>query len=1608
MSSVDNRVVQMQFDNAQFEKGVATSVDSINRLNATLSKNTDASVFNGLTEAANRVDLSHISNSVGSIQSRFSAMGVVGMTVLQNLTTAAMNAGAAFTSSIIDPIASGGWTRAENIEQAKFMIEGLGKDWQALSKDINTAVDGTAYGFDEAAMAAGQLSASGISAGQDMEKALGGIAGTAAMTGRSYSDISAIFTTVAGNGRLMAEQLLQFSYSGVNAAATLAKYLGTDEATVRDMVSKGEISFQTFSDAMYSAFGTHAKDANKTFTGSMSNVHAAMSRIGADFASVLISSEDQANGINNLIGILGSFRNVLNGVRAMLKSDTTVVNDFTDNFHTLADIVVKFLDSMYTTTDGATKLVEPLSHAFSDTYTGIKNLVNFVLSIAGAMKSAWDSVFPPITFVTIEKIAAGFLNLTSKFKLNNANLSNLKDTFAGFFSVLDLVGRGLTIVWNMFDKNILPIVGDAITIFLSVTGAIGRFIKSIDDGVPSLSNFSGKFDSVKTVLSNIRAALKKASDSVSDFFNSLDPDSTPVTEAFTAFINKVSDLLQKLETAGKKVVSVLKTVFGDIGSTLSGLLKNFNLDDLLNEFNIVMTGGFVTSIATVARNLSQIVSQVKSLSSVIKGPLIELKQTLVAWQNELNAKTLITIAAAVAILAGAIVVMSLVNVDSLNNAVGAVGTLFGVLIASTKLFNQLGAKGFEGVAASLVILSIAILILTSAVAKIAKLDWAGFTRGISAVVILMYALEKFAASINSGKVKSFIGVAASLLIFSVAIRILANSVAKLGSIDTNSLVQGLLGVMVLLVGISYFLTNSKMDGMSIGVGLGLLAMAAAMKILADIVDQLGSMDTNTLVQGLVGVGAVLLELAAFLKLINKVSGGALVGAASLLIASAALKVIAGVMTTIGGMSSQALGTALLGIGGALVILCLALTGFKGSISGSAALLIAAAALVVLAGPLQTFANMSTDQIAHSLIVLGAALVELVIGLNGMNGAVSGAVALIIAAVALNILAIPLQTFANMSLDQIASALITMAGALAILIVAVNAASTGIVGAGALLVVAVALAVLAIPIAVLGNLSLAQVAGGLIALAAGLAVLIIAGAAASVVAIGLLAMGGAILLFGVGALLASVGISILAGALPGFVDGLNTLSQVDAVGLGAVALAVAAFGVAALVASPGMLLFGIGSALAGVGIALLGASVGTMSAIAVGLNGIANVNAGGLIAIGAALLILGVGEIVAGAGGLVIGAGALVASAGLIALSIGIFAVEAVLGILPASFSNAGTSAGDFANQLNAAVQPSTDAAANLKSGVEGGVSGLGDDLSNTGSDAGSSLANGLLGTSDSNSDAGQSLTNAIGGGLDGLSTDMSTDGTDGGQSLTDAINSMQDQASSAGSNLGSSASSGADSGLGDWNSKGADAGQGFINGLGSMVSSAASAAASFGQNALDWLSKALDSHSPSRETGKRGVYFGQGFIIGMNKTGDDANAAAYDLGKSSLNSLSKALSGVADVVSNSTDSALTITPVLDLSEVEKGATKLNGLLSAQNVTSSATLSYGIAQTSAVAAIVASRASWQNQNGSVSTVDDHSITLNLDSLDFNDDDGVKTIVRDFVCSLHDKAMMGVQK
>ena len=233
-SSIDERIVEMRFDNQQFESGVQTSLGTIDKLKSALKFNDSATNLQDISKITKNLDFSGISYALSTISDRFSTMGVVGMTVLQDLTQSALNFAKKIIMAVPEKIKSGGWNRAMNLETARFQLEGLGIAWNKILGDINYGVADTAYGLDAAATAAAQLSASGLEFGgiyeEDskqismMGKALLGISGVAGQTSRSYEEISNLFISVAGAGRVTGDTLTRMGYKGLNAAADLAKY----------------------------------------------------------------------------------------------------------------------------------------------------------------------------------------------------------------------------------------------------------------------------------------------------------------------------------------------------------------------------------------------------------------------------------------------------------------------------------------------------------------------------------------------------------------------------------------------------------------------------------------------------------------------------------------------------------------------------------------------------------------------------------------------------------------------------------------------------------------------------------------------------------------------------------------------------------------------------------------------------------------------------------------------------------------------------------------------------------------------------------------------------------------------------------------------------------------------------------------------------------------------------------------------------------------------------------------------------------------------------------------------------------------------------------------
>lgn len=274
--------------------------------------------------------------------------------------------------------AQGGMSRALNLEQAQTMFKGLKLEWDDYYKSIDNAVTGTAFSLDSAALVAANLAASGIAAGADMDKALRGVVGTAATFGSELGDIGGIFQKVAAQGKVSGETLQQFADRGVNVTSVLSQALGKTQEEIKDMVSKGQIDFDTFSTAMESAFGDSAQAANETFTGSMSNMQSALNRIGAKFADPIRA---------NAIPVFNSLRKALNAVSGRLDP---LVEKFTE----LADRLSGGLTSKIDTFTAALERGDSIMSALEETFGAIGSKVAIVVGAfagigvaAGALSS---------------------------------------------------------------------------------------------------------------------------------------------------------------------------------------------------------------------------------------------------------------------------------------------------------------------------------------------------------------------------------------------------------------------------------------------------------------------------------------------------------------------------------------------------------------------------------------------------------------------------------------------------------------------------------------------------------------------------------------------------------------------------------------------------------------------------------------------------------------------------------------------------------------------------------------------------------------------------------------------------------------------------------------------------------------------------------------------------------------------------------------------------------------------------------------------------------------------------------------------------------------------
>ena len=928
---VDERVVQMQFDNSNFEKNVAKTLRTIDKLKWSITDHdiSKKNVFNDLNKAANNVDMSGLSKGIETVQTKFSALQVMGVTALANLTNSAVNAGKKIASALTDSLINGGRERSQKIKDAKFQIEGLlgeeeyAKQWARIDESINYAVADTAYGYDSAARAASQFLASSVKVGDEMDRSLRAISGVAAMTNSTYDDISNIFTRIAGQGRVMAIDLNSLASRGLNAAAILGKSMGKTESEVRDMVSDGKISFQQFADAMDNAFGEHAKKGNETFSGALANMKAAMSRIGAKLWDPLIDNErDVFNQMRLLINDLNN--NYLNGA----------IDSFNSKMNNIFGNIIKFFEL-----GGVKNIVLSIGDAF-----------NYLSSVLKPIGDAFKEVFPPIAVETLVEYSKKLKELTSNFKLSEKTANNIKNTFKGLFSILDI---GVSAVGAIV-KGLGSLLGALTGIsggVVGVTGAFGNWITEIRNTVKESNIFSNVVEGIVNIIENVTNKIK-------EFTSNLD--------IFGGMVNGLKVIFGFIAQLGKE----LGTFFGEVFSS-GDLEKAFNL------INTTLSGGILFSIMEFFNQLKMLTQRFKEGTGNVSSVIYNLKETLSSLQYSIKASAIMEIAKSLLVLAAALVLLNTVDAENMGKNLTTLGIGLTGLIGALWLLSKfnMDIKGalkimvlesiVSSLAFTLIKLSVALKILSTI--NIAQMGTAllGLTVGLGELIAALWLMPK--ERDISDSTKALRKLSMSILIFAAALKIMStipwpNILWGLGAMTV-----ALAEMVIVMRTMPSYKKDDKIPSM--------IKMATSLVILAGALKILSTMDWDDIARTMTAIGGTFTMLIAFVKLLPKdlKSLNAKINALNMMALGLGFTALA--LMGLGTMNWEQIQVALVGLGGSLaeVLAFLALLP-KDATSKVGGLIGFSSALVILAGAMKILGSLSWGALAVSLVAMAGAFV----------------------------------------------------------------------------------------------------------------------------------------------------------------------------------------------------------------------------------------------------------------------------------------------------------------------------------------------------------------------------------------------------------------------------------------------------------------------------------------------------------------------------------------------------------------------------------------------------------------------------------------------------------
>jgi len=1041
-ATIDTKVVEMKFDNAEFETRVAQTMKSLAALNKGLQLEGATKGLQDLGKAGQNVNLSGVEAGVQNLADKFKALSVIGITALATIAHQAIATGAQLVKSLtIQPIADGYREYETNLNSIQTILAntglegaaGLARVTQALD-ELNRYSDQTIYNFSEMARNIGTFTAAGVKL-DVATGAIKGIANLAAISGSNAEQASAAMYQLSQ--ALAAGKLTLMDWNSVvnaglggkvfqNALIETARVHGV---AIDDIIKK-QGSFRASLEKGWITAEILTETLNK-FTGDLSAQQ--LKQMGytdkqiADIIKLGKTAQDAATKVKTFTQLIGTLREAVGSGWA--RTWQILFGDFDEAkelFTGINDVIGGFINK---SSDARNKLLGDWKELGGRTVLldAVKNAFQALIAVVTPIKDAFHEIFPPITAQQLYNLTVSLRNFTSSLKISADTGMNLRRTFAGIFALFDIgwmiVKEGIGFLLRLFG-----VVTEGSGSVLEFTGNIGDFIVGLrnaikqGDGIHKF--FEGLSNAIEPVIRFLKSVLTLLG-SIFDGFNGQDaaksltsiPAKLNPLEKIGAVISKiwggVFHILDNVVNLAYKAGSYVSDFLQDMGIDVSKSLQGINFEAIVGAIGGGAFTAFILSLRTIGKNVGDIFDGITD--------------SLGAMQHTLRAATLVQIALAIGLLAGSVLILSKVDAAGLASSLTALTVMFGQLLGFMLAFEKFsGFKGFAKmpfVAASMILLGVAINLLALAAKQLFELDWEELGRGLTGLAGVMALVVATAHLMPNpaGMISTSIG----LTILAVAIKLLVDSVKELSEMNWEELAKGLVGVGVLLGALTLFSRFAMANAGGVLAGAGIILLATGIKILVSAVKDFAEMSWAEIGRGLTVLGGALLGLGLALALVPPTAP---LVAAGFLILAPALIIIAEAVKQMSGLSWAEIGRGMTVLAGALLAIGLAL----GLVPPTAPLvaagfLILAPALLIIGEAIKQMAGMSWEEIGKGMTVLAGALLAIGLAVSFMTGAVAGAAALLIVAGSLAILAPILQMFSQMSWEEIAKGLAALAG-----------------------------------------------------------------------------------------------------------------------------------------------------------------------------------------------------------------------------------------------------------------------------------------------------------------------------------------------------------------------------------------------------------------------------------------------------------------------------------------------------------------------------------------------------------------------------------------------------